>query len=62
MENEIKEYLRKLINNVDSLGCEINEIISDDYLQDDEMYYPIYDAIGVLQEAITEYQENNNYI
>ncbi len=47
---------------MDSLGCEINEIISDDYLQDDEMYYPIYDAIGVLQEAITEYQENNNYI
>jgi hypothetical protein len=44
------------------MSCEINEIIEEDFLQDDEEFVQIYDAISDLQFAIDNYQEFNKYI
>jgi hypothetical protein len=62
MNIETKEDFRNLINTADHDCNLINIIIEDEYLQDDEMYTEIYDKITELQEAITNYQEQNNYI
>ena len=62
MNTETKEEFRTLINKIDD-NCNLtNEIVEDEYLQDDEMFIEIYDKIAELQEAITNYQEKNNYI
>ena len=62
MNTETKEEFRTLINKIDH-NCNLtNEIVEDEYLQDDEMFIEIYDKIAELQEAITNYQEKNNYI
>ena len=62
MNIETKEDFRTLINKIDH-NCNLsNEIIEDEYLQDDEMFAEIYDKIADLQEAITNYQQANNYI
>jgi len=64
MEADTKNYLRTILSQLDGMSNEVNEILEDEYLQDDEeqMTAPIYDAISNLQLAITEYQEFNNYI
>ena len=64
MEADTKNYLRTILSKLDGMSCEVNEILEDEYLQDDEeqMTAPIYDAISDLQLAITEYQEFNKYI
>jgi FAD synthase len=62
MNNETKQYFRTEINNLDNQCNLINEIIFDDYLQDDNEFMQISDLIDQLQQAITNYQEFNNYI
>jgi len=62
MNIETKEYLRTILSEIDGMSCEINEIIEDDFLQDDEEFVHIYDAISNLQFAIDNYQELNKYI
>ena len=62
MNNETKKYFRTEINNLDNQCNLINEIIFDDYLQDDNEFMQISDLIDQLQQAITNYQEFNNYI
>ena len=62
MNNETKQYFRTEINNLDNQCNLINEIIFDDYLQDDNEFMQISNLIDQLQQAITNYQEFNNYI
>jgi|TARA_R110000803_G_scaffold46013_1_gene96633 hypothetical protein len=64
MTIENKEYLRTILSKLDGMSNEVNEILEDEYIQDDEeqMTAQIYDAISDLQLAITEYQEFNKYI
>jgi hypothetical protein len=64
MEADTKHYLRTILSKLDGMSNEVNEILEDEYVQDDEeqMTAPIYDAISNLQLAITEYQEFNKYI
>jgi len=62
MDDEQKEYFRGILNQLDNSCNLINESVEDDYLQDDEEYAELYDAIAELQEKITNYQEFNNYI
>ena len=62
MDDEQKEYFRGILNQLDNSCNLINESVEDDYLQDDEEYSELYDAIAELQEKITNYQEFNNYI
>jgi|TARA_R100001369_G_C3265461_1_gene158982 hypothetical protein len=62
MNDEQKEYFRTILNQLDNSCNLINESVEDDYLQDDEEYSELYDAIAELQEKITNYQEFNNYI
>lgn len=62
MNNETKKYFRTEINNLDNQCNLINEIIFDDYLQDDNEFMQISNLIDQLQQAITNYQEFNNYI
>ena len=62
MNDEQKEYFRTILNQLDNSWNLINESVEDDYLQDDEEYSELYDAIAELQEKITNYQEFNNYI
>ena len=62
MNIETKENFRTLINTIDN-NCNLtNDIVEDEYLQYNEMYIEIYDKIADLQNAITTYQEQNNYI
>jgi hypothetical protein len=62
MNDEQKEYFRTILNQLDNSCNLINESVEDDYLQDDEEYSELYDAIAELQEKITNYQEFNKYI
>tara|TARA_R110000787_G_scaffold60051_3_gene136173 strand:+ start:649 stop:837 length:189 start_codon:yes stop_codon:yes gene_type:complete len=62
MNEENKEYLRKLLNKLDELSGEVRDIIEDDWLQDEEEYAPIHEVISELQNEITEYQLINKYI
>ena len=62
MNIETKEYLRTILSKIDGMSCEINEIIEEDFLQDDDEFVQIYDAISDLQFAIDNYQEFNKYI
>ena len=62
MDDEQKEYFRGILNQLDNSCNLINESVEDDYLQDDEEYSELYDAIAELQEKITNYQEFNKYI
>ncbi len=62
MDDEQKEYFRGILNQLDNSCNLINESVEDDYLQDDEEYAELYDAIAELQEKITNYQEFNKYI
>ena len=62
MNNETKEYFRTTLNNLDNQCNLINEMIEDDYLQDEPEFSNIFDKIEELKDAITNYQEFNNYI
>jgi hypothetical protein len=62
MDIETKKYFRTTLNNLDCQCNLINEMIEDDYLQDETEFSSIYDAIEELKEAITNYQEFNKYI
>lgn len=62
MDIETKEYFRTTLNNLDTQCNLINEMIEDDYLQDEEEFSTIFDKIEELKEAITNYQEFNKYI
>ena len=62
MNTETKKDFRLLVNKLDTSCNLVNEIILDDYLQDDAEFSQISEAIDQLQMAITNYQEYNNYI
>lgn len=62
MTTETKKDFRLLVNKLDTSCNLVNEIISDEYLQDDDEFLQISEAIDQLQIAITNYQEYNNYI
>ena len=62
MDIETKKYFRTTLNSLDCQCNLINEMIEDDYLQDDTEFSNIFDKIEELKEAITNYQEFNNYI
>ena len=62
MDIETKKYFRESINKLDTNCNLVNEIIFDEYLQDDDEFMQISEAIDQLQMAITNYQEYNNYI
>jgi len=62
MKYDTRKYFRIGLNNLDNQCNLINEIIEDEYLQDEPEFSSIFDKIEELKEAITNYQEFNNYI
>jgi hypothetical protein len=62
MDIETKKYFRTTLNSLDCYCNLINEVIEDNYLQDETEFSNIFDTIEELKEAITNYQEFNKYI
>jgi hypothetical protein len=58
---ETKE-VRQVINDLDRLNTQLLELLQDFYLQDDEKYTNLVDAIYNLETEITECQELNGWI
>lgn len=62
MEIQDKKYIRTEINNLDGINNEVLEFLEEFWLQDDEKFSSLYDAISELETQITECQELNGWI
>lgn len=58
----VEADLRKAANDLDGYNNEMLDLINDEYLQDEEAWSKLHDAVMELQTQITNIQEHMKWI